>query len=109
MSTRANIVIDQGTNFVTQINLNDSSGNPVDLSSYTINSQIRKTYNSISAYSFTASANSSGVIVLQLTGNTSASIPAGRYLYDVKATDNYGNASRIMEGQVTINPQVSRS
>jgi hypothetical protein len=108
MATRANIVIDQGTNFETQINIDDSQGNPIDLTTYTVESQIRKTYTSANAYSFTATANSSGVLVLALTANSSAAIPAGRYLYDVLVTSGIGNASRILEGQVTINPSVTR-
>lgn len=108
MSTRANIVIDQGTNFSTQINLNDSSGNPIDLTNYTIESQFRKTYNSINAYSFSATANSSGAIVLSINANTCAAVPAGRYVYDLLVTDMTGNATRVLEGQITINPSVSR-
>lgn len=108
MSTRANIYIDQGTNFQTQINLNNSDGNPVDLSDYTILSQMRKTHASVNAYSFTATSNAAGVIVMSLSSNASAAIPAGRYVYDLLVTDHLGNATRLMEGQVTINPSVSR-
>jgi hypothetical protein len=108
MSSRAIIVIDLGSGYATFIYLNDSSGNPIDLSSYTVVSQFRKTYTSINAYSFTVAANSSGSIELLLSGNTSATIPPGRYVYDIKATDPYGNSTRILEGQVTINPSVSR-
>lgn len=108
MSTRANIFIDQGTTFETQINLVNADGNPVDLSAYTILSQMRKTHASINAYSFSATSNTAGVIVMSLSSNASAAIPAGRYVYDLLVTDTLGNATRIMEGQVTISPSVSR-
>lgn len=108
MSSRANIIVDQGTNFQTQINLNNANGSPVDLSTYTVRSQIRKAYSSINAYSFATSANSSGIIVLSLTANASGSIPAGRYVYDILVTSNTGSSTRVLEGQVTVNPSVSR-
>lgn len=108
MSTRANIVIDQGTSFSTQIILNDAAGAPVDLSAYTIKSQFRKTYSSVNAYSFEATANSTGAIVLSINAASSAAVPAGRYVYDLLVNDIAGNATRVLEGQVTINPSVSR-
>lgn len=108
MSTRANIIIDQGTSFETQINLNYSNGSPIDLSTFTVESQIRKSYASLNAYSFSASGNSTGVIVLGLTANACAAIPAGRYVYDVLVTSSAGLATRVLEGQVTVNPSVSR-
>jgi hypothetical protein len=108
MSTRANIVIDQGTTFSTHIVLNDSDGLPVDLSNYVIESQFRKSYNSVSAYTFQTGANSSGSITMSINATASAAVPAGRYVYDLIVTDNLGNTTRVMEGQVTINPSVSR-
>lgn len=108
MSTRANIVIDQGTTFSTHIILNDAAGDPIDLSTYVVESQFRKSYNSVNAYSFETGANSSGSITMSINATSSAAVPAGRYVYDLLVTDAYGNATRIMEGQVTINPSVSR-
>lgn len=108
MSTRANIVIDQGTTFSTVITINDSAGTPVDLTYYTVKSQFRKTYNSTNAYSFSVSANSTGAITMSINATASAAVPAGRYVYDLVLTDIAGAASRVVEGQVTINPSVSR-
>lgn len=108
MSTRANIVIDQGTTFSTHIILNDSYGDPVDLSQYIVESQFRKSYNSVSAYTFETGANSSGSITMAINATASAAVPAGRYVYDLIVTDEFGNTTRVLEGQVTINPSVSR-
>jgi hypothetical protein len=43
-----------------------------------------------------------------LTANASGSIPAGRYVYDILVTSNTGSSTRVLEGQVTVNPSVSR-
>lgn len=101
-------MIDQGTTFSTTIILNDSTGHPIDLTSYTLESQMRKSYTSKNAYSFAVNGNFNGVLTLELTANASAQIPAGRYVYDILVTSNTGSATRILEGQVTVNPSVSR-
>ena len=108
MSQRANIVIDQGTTFSTQINLNDSTGAPIDMSAYTIDAQFRKDYTSVTKYNFDTIGNAYGQIGLSLSANASANIAAGRDFDDVRVTDGAGLVSRIMEGQVTIRPWISR-
>jgi hypothetical protein len=108
MAIKANIVIDQGSTFSTQINVANSSGSPFDLSNYTVRSQFRKTYSSLNAYNFAVSANSSGAIVLELDASASSNVSPGRYVYDVTITDQSDNTNRIIEGQVTFNPSVSR-
>lgn len=108
MSVRANINIDQGASFTAQLQLNDPQGNAINLSTYTVNAQLRKNYASINSVSFTATGNSSGAIVLSMTANTTSSIAYGRYVYDIMLTDGSGSKVRVMEGQVTVNPGVTR-
>lgn len=107
MATKANIVIDQGTTFNTEIYLTDESGNALDLTFYTANSQIRKWYTSNSATSFTVSL-SSGVINLSLSANSTASLEAGRYVYDVILKNASNDITRVLEGIVTVTPRVTQ-
>lgn len=107
MATKANIVIDQGTTFNTEIYLTDESGNALDLSVYSANSQIRKWYTSSNSISFNVSLNS-GTIFLSLTANTTASLEAGRYVYDVLLKDNANTITRVVEGIVTVTPRVTQ-
>ena len=44
----------------------------------------------------------------QLTDVQSASIPAGRWLYDVEITSPSGTKTRVVEGVVTVNPQITQ-
>ena len=111
MATKANLVIDQGSTFSADLNLTDENGNVLDLNGYTANSQIRKWYTSSNpAASFTTTINvSSGVITLSLTANQSSNLVSGRYVYDVELNDTgSGEVSRIVEGIVTVTPQVTR-
>ena len=65
MATKANISIDQGTTFTTEILLTDDNGDPLDLSAYTANAQIRKTYTSLTSVPFSTNL-ISGQITLSL-------------------------------------------
>jgi len=109
MATKANLVIDQGSTFSTDLSLKDENGDDLVLTGYTANSQIRKWYTSLNATAtFTASINSSSSLVtLSLTANQTSSITAGRYVYDVEISDG-SSVSRIVEGIVTVTPQVTR-
>lgn len=109
MAIKANLVIDQGTDYSTSISLQDDQGEIANLVGYTANAQIRKTYTSSNAHTFTTTVDdTSGVVLLSLTDTQTANISAGRYVYDVYLTDSLGVVSRIVEGIVTITPRVTR-
>lgn len=108
MAQKVNIVIDQGTTFTTSFTIEDENGTPVDFSVYTANSQMRKSYSSSTSYTFDTSLSSNGVIILSMSANTTGSITAGRYLYDLEVQDGSGIRSRLVEGIVTVTPQITR-
>lgn len=108
MATKANINIDQGSSFNTEIDLTDDAGNPLDLSAYTATAQMRKSYTSINAISFGTTL-SNGAILLTMNAETTSQIVAGRYLYDVVMEDGQGTVTRIVEGQVTVTPGITRT
>jgi len=109
MAIKANIIIDQGSTFSTTLNLDDENGDPLSLSGYSCESQMRKHYTSSNATSFSTSINATaGTIELSLTADQTANIVAGRYVYDVELTDSSNVISRILEGIVTVTPNVTR-
>ena len=109
MAIKANLFIDQGATYATKLVLNDPNGSPVDLTGYSATSQIRKHYTSSNAVSFSVSLTpDTGAVVLSLSANSTANLVAGRYVYDVELTDPAGRISRIIEGIVTISPNVTR-
>jgi hypothetical protein len=109
MAIKANLVIDQGTDYSTSISLQNDQGEFANLVGYTANAQIRKTYTSSNAHTFTTFVDdTSGIVLLSLTDTQTANISAGRYVYDVYLTDSLGVVSRIVEGIVTITPRVTR-
>jgi hypothetical protein len=109
MATKVNIVIDQGTDFATTVNLTDADGNELDVTGYSAAGQIRKSYTSSTATDFTVFISvQSSSLTLSLNNATTSAMTAGRYVYDVELTDTSNVVSRILEGQVTVTPEVTR-
>jgi hypothetical protein len=108
MAAKVNLVIDQGTTFNATFNVLNTNDNPIDFTSYTITSQMRKSYLSSNAYSFTTAGSNTGSLTLSMSSNTTTAIWPGRYVYDVDVVDLFGNRSRIVEGIVTVTPEVTR-
>lgn len=110
MAIKANLVMDQGTDYLTEFDVTDDDGNILDLTNYTGTAQMRKHYTSTTYYSFTVGFNIPlGTVSLSMTANATNSIPAGRYVYDCELLDTSNNKrSRLVEGIVTVTPQVTR-
>ena len=110
MATVANIFIDQGSDYSNIITVAATSGQALDLSGYTVASQIRKSYTSSVSYTFTSSVYNAtqGRVRIQLTADQSELIPPGRYLYDVEITSSGGAKRRVVEGIVTVTPQITK-
>jgi hypothetical protein len=110
MATISNLYVDAGSTYSTIITVTASNGQALNLTGYTVASQMRKSYQSSTAHAFTASIYdaAAGKIRLQLTDEQSEAIPAGRYLYDVEIESTSGTRTRVVEGIVTVQPQITK-
>jgi hypothetical protein len=110
MATISNLYVDAGTDYSTIITVAATNGQPLNLTGYSVASQIRKSYNSSTNYSFLASIYDAaqGKVRLQLTNTQSSAIPAGRWLYDVEITSPSGTRTRVVEGILTVTPEITR-
>ena len=109
MAIKANLVIDQGTDFAAVIDVTDTSDNMFDLTGYTISAQMRKNYASSSAVTFsTEHSGSTGQISLSLPSSETVDLEPGRYLYDVEMTSVANTVTRVVEGIVTVTPGMTR-
>ena len=112
MASLSNIFIDQGSDFINELEVADSEGTAVNLTGYVVISQLRKTYGSNTFTSFTTEINSdqtTGKITISLSAAQTASLEQGRYVYDVLVTSTGGLSTRVVEGIATVTPGVSRS
>lgn len=107
----AELTIDQGTSFESTLDLIGDDGAAINVANYVFSGQIRKSY-----YSSNATANitititnaANGNVKMSLNAATTSNIKAGRYLYDVKMTDTSNTVTRIVEGILTVTPQVTK-
>jgi|TARA_B110000914_G_C15404524_1_gene418856 hypothetical protein len=112
MAIYSNLTVDQGSTFGAEIDVTDSSGDPLDLNGYTVEGQLRKTYTSTTSTPFTSSVfnASGGVVKIALSATTTNALKAGRYVYDVEITKtSTSEITRIIEGQLEVRPGVTRA
>jgi hypothetical protein len=107
MSTKANIVIEQGATFSLDITLRDAFDEALDVTGFTGRGQMRRSYDSINAVSFAVTL-TTGNLNLSLPAANTAAIVAGRYVYDVELISN-NNVSRVLEGIVNVKPEATKT
>ncbi len=111
MASTYNLAIDQGTDFTITIVANDSTGTARNLTGYTGNAQLRRSYASTTNVAFTVniSTPSIGEVTLTLANAKTANLKYGRYVYDLELTKTSDSTvERILEGIVSVYPQVTR-
>jgi|TARA_B100000953_G_scaffold227818_1_gene189410 hypothetical protein len=45
---------------------------------------------------------------MAMTASTTADIEEGIYVYDLEITSSSGTVTRLLQGEVTVNPEVTR-
>ena len=106
----SNIVIEQGFDFDTSFQLEDTRTNtPLVLTGAATTAQLRKHYGATTAVSLGSTITSPelGIISISLTGSQSVSLKPGRYVFDVKIT-NAGREYKAVEGAVLVRGGVTR-
>ena len=102
--------LEQGTTFSREITVQDS-GSAMNLTGYTPRMQMRSTHDSSTiALTFTATVSnaSQGKISLTATDTVTSAVEEGIYVYDLEIESSGGTVTRLMEGNVTVTPEVTR-
>lgn len=116
MAQYEELSIDKGTDITLQLELEDTSGNPKNLTNYTVAGKIKKTYNTkdSDATVFTTEIQApqdDGIVNLTLTNAQTDALKAGRYVYDVEISfiDSDANTvvERVLEGTIQVTPSVT--
>jgi hypothetical protein len=105
------ITIEQGANLTSTVNVNDTQGDAINLSTYSASAQLRKSYYSSTANTLSAiiTGVANGQITLSMTAANTANLTPGRYVYDLKITNSVDNSvTRVIEGTATVLPSVTR-
>lgn len=109
MAEEVLISVDQGANLQIEINVAYSNGVVVDLSAHTVTSEFRKNPYTNTVYSFAGTGAANGLVTLTMNAETSAAVPAGRYLYDVEILSPANQKTRVQEGLIVFEPNITRS
>jgi predicted methyltransferase len=111
MAIVKHLVIDQGSDFTVSIIISDINDDPLNLTGYTGRAQMRKSYGSNTYYEFDVTFDAdrtTGEITLSMASEDTTDLRAGRYVYDVEIVSGSGFVTRVLEGIVTVTPEVTR-
>ena len=110
MAAVSNLAIDQGTTYSVTITVTDDTGSARNLTSYTVRSQMRKSYytNANVAFSANIASPADGTVTLDLTATQTSALKPGRYVYDVELVSNVATVERLVEGIVTVYPEATK-
>ena len=105
------LVIDQGSGFAIDLTITEA-GSAKNLTGYSGRAQLRSTHaasSTISSFSVTIVNAGTGELKVEMSAATSTNLAAGRYVYDLEIhTANDATVKRLIQGSVTINPEVTR-
>ena len=113
MAATANLRIEQGATFSSDVTVKDTNGNAFDLTGYTAASKMALGYASTrtrtTISTSIASDATTGIITLSLTADQTNNLDApARYVYDVEITKTSDSTvTRVIEGIITISPNVT--
>lgn len=118
-ASRCDLLIEQGVTFSAVITLKDEAGNVIDLSGYVAAAAIKQTYSSVNTTAvFTCAVTPlKGEVLISLSATQTSAIPVNsattvqrnvtQYVWDLKLTSNAGIVTRVLEGLVSVSPQVT--
>ena len=105
-----NFIIDQGATFTRQLTVKENNS-AMDLTGYSVASKMRSTHDSstvVGTFTCTISNATSGIITVSMSASTTADIEEAIYVYDLEITSGAGIVTRLLQGQITVNPEVTR-
>lgn len=109
------ILIEQGATFRMSATWKDSAGAPVNITGYTARMQVRRRYNDptiLLNFSTTNGAivlgGSAGTITITGAATVTDDVAARTGVYDLELVSADGTVTRLLEGGVTISPEVTR-
>lgn len=135
MAIKANLIIEQGTDFSATIDVKTATGQNYNLTNHLVRAHMRKNSYSSDYFGFICThTGTTGQITLKMTSGTANAvaesgtrgtagyvhpqpaqsgtkvISAGRYLYDVEieSNENPTKISRVVEGTITVTPGITK-
>ena len=105
-----NFTLNQGATFTRQLTVKENNS-PLNLTGHTAAMQLRSTYDSATVALSMAAAvinATQGILSISATATATAALEEGIYVYDLEITTSAGVVTRLLQGQVTVSPEVTR-
>jgi len=112
-----NLTMYQGASFDYNLVWNTTEGTvttPVDLTNWSARMQMRTSYNSSeTALNLTSGTGitlggTAGSVLIEATATQTAAIGAGPYVYDLELVSPASVVTRLVEGTIIVDPEVTR-
>ena len=105
-----NFTLEQGATFNRQLSIAENNS-PLNLTGYSAAMQLRSTYDTATvALSVTCAVINAtqGILSISASASSTAALEEGMYVYDLELTSSSGVVTRLIQGQVTVSPEVTR-
>ena len=105
-----NFIVEQGATFSRILTVKENNS-AMNLTGYSVASLMRSTHDSstvVGTFTCTISNASGGIITMSMTASATGAIEEGIYVYDLEITSGGSTVTRLLQGEVTINPEVTR-
>jgi hypothetical protein len=112
MTTRANLYVDQGVDYITTLELVTIDGEDFEIGSNTFHCQVRKMYSTTLLFEVDVRRyinNKINVLEFNIDKSLTRNIREGKYQYDIIMRYPSGQETKILEGLMFIIPTITRS
>lgn len=99
-----NLIVYQGDTFQKSLGFEDGDGNKIDISNWTLKSEIRERDDDslLETFSITIDNASDGLATMELTKTETSGLPKGKHKYDLERTLNDGSVTTLMRGRLHV-------
>lgn len=108
MSVRYDITVRQGATYELTIPVQDSDGDPITLTGYTVAGQVRETHAADTVLHELVPSIEGSDVVVNISAATSSEWSWRYGVYDIELTSPDSKVTRLVEGSVTVSPEVTR-
>lgn len=113
-AARHDFVVEQGTTWRRTVEYKNADGTPFVLTNWTARMQVRARHTSAGTPLLDLTIANGGVVIagnvltLTITAAQSALLPVGRAVYDLEIVSPAGEVTRLIEGSIIVDGEVTR-
>lgn len=112
MAAIANLRVERGSTFSSDVTVKDSDGTVFNLTGYSASASLAKGFDDSfygrTSFTCTIATPTSGIITLELTADQTNALESGRYVYDLEILRTSDSTiTRVIEGIITVSPSVT--